>query len=509
MVFFYRNSVDEGCLRMKKHNLLNAILFAIQAALSVIFAVYVLKLNVLPDSANIICLICLGLAMISSAFLLLGKTKIKRIMCTFIAGILSIIMLIPIGLLMKTDHTLENLQGETTVYHTGYEILVRKGDFAEILNDISEYKFGIDTSYDKKSANEAIKNISEKLGGATLNYTEYSDSSSLWAALVETKVVDVVIIESTFYEMFEELYLTQGDNIENYVKKVENITVSINVEQPSEPTPDNTTQKLKDLNKRPFVLYVSGIDVSGKITMRSRSDVNILIVINPITKKMVLATVPRDTYVPFPGITNGARDKLTHAGVYGDNCSVSIATLEEYIYTGVKIDRWIRVNFTSVQRIVDALGGITVESKYNFTQSGHSFVKGKNFLNGSQALAFARNRKSFNEGDMQRGRNQLEVIKGIFNKAISPAILTAYSNILEEVMDCIQTNLSYEDITGLVKMQLSDGASWDIETASIYVNYKYDYCYSMPTYGKLCVGVMSETSRQEVLEKINNVIAGK
>ena len=91
---------------MKKHILLNSMLFAIQASLSVTFAVYILKLNVLPDSVNIICLICLGLAMISSAFLLLGKTKIKRIMCTFIAGILSIIMLIPIGLLMKTDHTL-------------------------------------------------------------------------------------------------------------------------------------------------------------------------------------------------------------------------------------------------------------------------------------------------------------------------------------------------------------------------------------------------------------------
>ena len=107
---------------------------------------------------------------------------------------------------------------------------------------------------------------------------------------------------------------------------------------------------------------------------------------------------------------------------------------------------------------------------------------------------------------MQRGRNQLEVIKGIFAKAISPAILTCYSDILNEISGCIQTNLTYEDITGLVKMQLSDGASWDIDTASIYVNYKYDYCYSMS--GKLCVGVMSEKSRLEVLEKINSVIKG-
>ena len=134
-------------------------------------------------------------------------------------------------------------------------------------------------------------------------------------------------------------------------------------------------------------------------------------------------------------------------------------------------------------------------------------MKGLNQLNGKQALAFARNRKSFAEDDMQRGRNQLEVIKGIFNRAISPAILTSYSAILNEISDCIQTNLSYNDITGLVKMQLSDGASWQIDTASIYVDYKYDYCYSMSGQ-KLCVGVMSEESRLQAIEKINQVLNG-
>lgn len=496
------------CLHLKKIKLFNCITFALQLALSVVFVTYLIKLNILPDSANVICVVVIAIANVLTAFFFAGKTKRKKIACTFISCILCIIMLLPIRVMKITDNTLKNLQGETTVYHTGYEILVRKDDKAKILNDIASYKFGIDTSYDKESANEAIKHISEKLNGTTLDYKEYASSATLWEALVTSKEVDVVIIESTFYDMFDELYAVEGDRADNYVKKVENITVSIEVQKPEAPNPDKDTQpdKQKELNKRPFVLYVSGIDVSGKITMRSRSDVNILIVINPITKKMVLATVPRDTYVPFPGVTNGSPDKLTHAGIYGDNCSVSIATLEEHIYTGVKIDRWIRVNFTSVQRIVDALGGITVESKFDFSQSGYSFVKGKNNLNGAQALAFARNRKSFGEGDMQRGRNQLEVIKGIFAKAISPAILTCYSDILNEISGCIQTNLTYEDITGLVKMQLSDGASWDIDTASIYVNYKYDYCYSMS--GKLCVGVMSEKSRLEVLEKINSVIKG-
>ena len=493
---------------MRKLKLINVVLFAAQMALSIVFSVYILKLNVLPDSTNVLFVVFLSLVLILSGLMLIGNTKPRQILCAFIAGLLCIIMVFPVRVIKHTHHTLNNLQGESQVYHTGYEILVRKDDSAQILNDISKYKFGIDTSYDRESANEALKNISHKLGDIALYYEEYSNSSALWSALVDTKVVDVVIIESNFYDMFKESYASQNDNIENYVRQIENITVSIDVEKPEETTPEEKpVEPLKPLNERPFVIYVSGIDTAGKITTRSRSDVNILIVINPKTKKIVLATVPRDTYVPFPGVTNGEYDKLTHAGIYGNNCSVSIATLEQYIYTGVKIDRWIRVNFTSVERIVDALGGITVESKYDFALHGHFFKKGTNYLNGEAALAFSRNRKSFAEGDMQRGRNQLEVIKGIFAKAISPAILTGYADILNEITDCVQTNLSYEDITGLVKMQLSDGASWDIETASIYVEYKNDYCYSLGSAN--CVGVMSEKSRLEVLGKINDVLAGK
>lgn len=495
---------------MKKIKLLNGVLLAIQSGLSIIFITYMLKLNILPDIVNIACIALLVIALLLTSFLFIGKTKVRKIACAFIASILSIIMIAPIVMMKKADHTLRNIQREATVYHAGYEILVRKDDKATILNDLTEYKFGIDISYDQKSANEALKSISKKLNGITLQYTEYNSSASLWEALVDKKEVDVVLIESTFYEMFAESYAASGDSVSNYVKKVENITVTIEIEKPVEPNPDEDKkdEKPKTLNKSPFVIYVSGIDVAGKITMRSRSDVNILIVINPNTKKMLLTTVPRDTYVPFPGITNGMYDKLTHAGIYGDNCSVSIATLEQHIYTGVKIDRWIRVNFTSVKRIVDALGGITVESQFDFSMNGYRFVKGKNYLNGNQALAFSRNRKSFAEGDRQRGKNQLEVIKGIFYKATTPAILTAYSDILNEIMDCVQTNLTYEDITGLVKMQLTDGASWDISTAPIYATHSYDYCYSMSSAGKIDVAIMSESSRLEVIEKIKAVLRG-
>ena len=494
-------------MQKTKLKLLSAILFSIQAALSVVLVVYIFKLNVLPDMIAYACVLGLTLLIIVSAFLFFMKGTTKKIICACISFILSIIMLFPIHVMWKTDSTLTHLQGETNTYHSNYEIIVRKEDQANILSDIIGYKIGIDTGYNYESAKEVLSDIERKMK-TTLDVSEYSGSSTLWAALTESKEVDAILLDHSFYEMFRESYELLNDDIGNHVKIIDNITVSIDVETPPKTPPAVTdSEQKKELWEKPFVIYVSGIDTAGKITTRSRSDVNILIVINPKMKRMLLVTVPRDTYVPFPGVTGGSYDKLTHAGIYGDNCSVSIATLEQYIYTGITIDKWIRVNFTSVERIVDALGGITVESKYDFKSGSYTYVKGLNQLNGKQALAFARNRKSFAEGDMQRGRNQLEVIKGIFNRAISPAILTSYSAILNEISDCIQTNLSYNDITGLVKMQLSDGASWQIDTASIYVDYKYDYCYSMSGQ-KLCVGVMSEESRLQAIEKINQVLNG-
>lgn len=491
---------------MRKPKILSCILFAIQLSLSVILIYYIFKLNVIPDKYAFTCVFLIALFAIITAFLIFMKGKVKKIVSACISLVLSIIMLYPISIFRHTDNTLENIPGETNTYHSDYQILVRKDDSAKTLSDIADYKIGIETAYDSESVREVLSEIEGKLN-KKLDTTDYGNHTELWGALIDTKNVGAILIDNSFYEMFEDSYLLMNDSIENYVKIIDKVTVSVEITTPPTQPPASDPAPEKSLSEKPFVLFVSGIDTAGKITTRSRSDANILAVINPNTKKMLLVTVPRDTYVPFPGITGGANDKLTHAGIYGDNCSVSIATLEQYIYTGVNIDRWIRVNFTSVEKIVDALGGITVQSNYNFKSGSYTYVKGANDLNGKQALSFARNRYSFAEGDMQRGRNQLEVVKGIFNKITSPAILTKYSQVLDEIKDCVQSNLSYDDMTNLVKMQLSDRASWQIESFSINVDYKYDYCYSMPGM-KLCVGVMSEQSRQQAVNKINSVLNG-
>lgn len=218
--------------------------------------------------------------------------------------------------------------------------------------------------------------------------------------------------------------------------------------------------------------------MEGAVSTTSRSDVNIIMTVNPDTHKILLTTTPRDYYVPIPDISGGMPDKLTHAGLYG--VDASMRTLEE-IYD-IDLSYYARVNFTSLIKIVDALGGIDVYSDYAFTADagGYSFQEGMNHMNGEQALAFSRERYSFSDGDNQRGKNQEAVITAILNKAMSPAILKNAGEIISDVSDSVETNMTQKEMSKFISMQLSSGASWDIQSASTQgiLAGEYQPCFS-------------------------------
>ena len=243
------------------------------------------------------------------------------------------------------------------------------------------------------------------------------------------------------------------------------------------------------ITKEPFVVYLSGVDTRGDLTDKARSDVNIIAAVNPVTKQVVLINTPRDYYVDLAG-TN-SKDKLTHAGMYGIDESMRVL---DDLY-GVETQYYARVNFYGLTKIVDALGGVDVYSEQTFTtkvmqipdKNGNlyddyfSFTEGMNYnVDGQAALAFCRERYSFSDGDNQRGRNQMAMIKAIFNKATSPAILSTYGEVLDAVADTMITNMPYEDISSLVKMQLSDMSGWNITSYSVTGYGGTEECYSMP-----------------------------
>ena len=265
------------------------------------------------------------------------------------------------------------------------------------------------------------------------------------------------------------------------------------------------------ITKEPFVVYLSGVDSrSGDLNEKSRSDVNILAVVNPKTKRVVLVNTPRDYYVDLAG--TDSKDKLTHAGLYG--VETSMATLGN-LY-GVTVDHSIRINFEGFIRIIDALGGVDVYSDQAFTSVGSpgyydptTFVEGWNHLDGKSALAFARERHAFATGDIQRGINQMKVIDAMLNKIKSPALLMGFSKIMDAAADCFATSLSQNQISALVRMQLGDFAEWDIESYTVTGSSgSSTKCYSAKGQ-KLYVMKPDESSVAKAKEMIASVLGGE
>ncbi len=271
-----------------------------------------------------------------------------------------------------------------------------------------------------------------------------------------------------------------------------------------------TGAEANKITKEPFVIYLSGVDTRGELTEKARSDVNILAVVNPVTKRVALINTPRDYYVDLAG--TDSKDKLTHAGLYG--VETSMATLGN-LY-GVNVDHYIRINFAGFISIVDALGGVDVYSDQAFTSVGSpgyydptTFVEGWNHLDGKAALAFARERHAFASGDIQRGINQMKVIDAMLNKIKSPALLMGFSKIMDAASDCFVTDFSQEQISALVRMQLSDFADWDIQSYTVTGSSSTSTkCYSAKGQ-KLYVMKPDEAAVSKAKEMIASVLGGE
>lgn len=270
---------------------------------------------------------------------------------------------------------------------------------------------------------------------------------------------------------------------------------------------DAASQHSLSVTDRPFNIYISGIDVYGDIDQKSRSDVNLIATVNPDSHKILLTTTPRDYYVPIPGVSGGERDKLTHAGNYG--VETSMETLEE-LY-GVEIPFYVRVNFTSVEEIVDVMGGIDVESELAFKTGKEAgeivdVKEGMNHFNGKQALAFVRERKSLPSGDNQRGKNQQALLTAMIKKAVSPMVVRYANGMINSVAGNAETNMSEAQIKSLIRMQISTMKGWDIESVAAQGDdSRRMNCFSYSG-GSLYVTVPDESSVDDIRQKMEKLM---
>lgn len=222
-----------------------------------------------------------------------------------------------------------------------------------------------------------------------------------------------------------------------------------------------------NLDQDPFILYVSGSDSYGDLSNFGHNDVNLLASINPKTKQVFLFSTPRDSYIKIPCFNN-VPDKLTHSGTVDIKCSID--TLQE-LYD-IKINYYLKVNFTSVRSIVDEIGGIDLYNEQYFNTFASMYEKENQFefkvgdlhLNGHQALSYVRERQYFGDERM-RGVNQEKVIKAIVKKMSSPSVLLNYQKVLQTISKSFESNLTVSDLSKLAQLQQNDNRPWT------FVNY--------------------------------------
>lgn len=403
----------------------------------------------------------------------LRRNKAGKLIMGIVSLLLSGAMLYGVVAVNSIQSALSKIVGKMTETEIT-EVRVMNDNPATSMGDTKGYTFGYIADADTKNTQSILDEISKSFG--TIKSKGYDSMTALADALYDDEV-DAILINQGYVDL-----LTEKDGYTDFRDQTR-VLYTYTTTHEVDPIVPNTS-----ITKEPFVVYCSGIDARvDDISTKSRSDVNILAVVNPTTKQILLVNTPRDYYLPLA--RNGELDKLTHAGLYGIDESMKVLG---NLY-GVQADYYVRVNFAGLVKIVDALGGVDIESDANFscvpmetpdgngdyTYQKYSFTKGINHVNGSQALAFARERKAFADGDNRRGQHQMTVIKAIVNKACSSAVLTKYQELLKAASDAFITNMPYADISSLVQMQLGDMADWNITTYAVSGEGSTEYCYAL------------------------------
>lgn len=486
--------------RRQNRHLGGKILAILQLILSVVFMGLIFKLDVLPTKYFIAASIILIL--LALICFLLQFRKHAHWAGKIISFIVILVMIFGSVYVAKTIYTLGSVTKVKAYQTDKIVIAVLADDPAESLDDAKDYKFGIMAGNDRSKVDLAITQMNSNLD-SEIDTIEYSSYSEQVEALYTGKI-DAMIYNQALDELIEE-------NNPGFLEKVRIIdNFKVETEIYMEDIPD------LPITKEPFVVFLSGMDVYGELEQTSRSDVNIMACVNPTTKQVLLVSVPRDAYVEIPGITYGEKDKLTHAGMYG--IQYSIAAMEEIFDLDIRY--YVRINFTSLIMMVDALGGIDVESDYAFstyykqynadtdTWSYYEYNKGMNHLDGIYALAFARERMNAAGGDYQRAKNQQKVIAALLEKIKSPAFLTGYTGLLSSLEGKMDTNFTSQQLASLVKMQLNDNADWNIVSSSVYGISSEEYCASYAG-SPLAVEVLDDDSIEAVKEVIDKLMKGE
>ena len=475
--------------RKSNRHTIGKVMAIIQIVLSVVFMAVLFMINVLPMKYMAI---VFGILMFLDMFSLGSQfTRSAHVIGKIDCILMCVLLILGNVYLIRTNATLFSITNNTYKVDR-IAIAVLDSDSAQTIEDASGYTFGAQVIGGSDKVEQAIDQITKELG-QDLYYENYEDPYAMVQNLYDGNI-QAIIYNTAYDSSLTERFPTFSQDI----RELKHIEIKTEVQ--------NISGDKKDVTKVPFTVFISGIDTEGSISTTSRSDVNMLVTVNPTTHQILMTSIPRDYYVQLPGISGEYYDKLTHAGLYGADCSMN--TLSQLF--GIDIDYYAKVNFTTLRDMVNALGGVDLDSRYEFTTiSGEYFVEGMNYdVDGSSALAFARERYNLPNGDNDRVINQQIVLKAIINKCMSPAILTGYMGIMDSLSDSFETSLSQQQISSLVRMQLDQGSGWEILSSRVVGTGDENTCYSSGD-NLLYVMVPDYSSVETVAGFINRMKSGE
>ena len=470
----------------------------------------IIKLNLLP--AKFIVLVSLVMVILCLIILLILHFKAKKFLPRILAGFVALCMCVGLAygnyFIYKTDNTFDVVTSLADSKATTTSIVVLKSSSIKKESGLKDKKIGTILDMDKKPT----KRMLDDLNKDNIKYTakDYSNLDELMEAFYSGEV-DAICLNEKYRDILHE---TQA----YFTFQTDTRIVHQNVHYTKVEKNDNPSDPVNDISKDAFTVLVSGNDSYGTLQdSNTRSDANLLLTVNPKTGTILMTSIPRDYYVELVcsdddselACPEGSYDKLTHSGLMGIKSTEK--TIEKAL--GIKINYNVRINFSSVVNLVDALDGIDLDIKKGeevdifYVNSQPGLSVGKHHVDGETALAFARERHAYLDGDNQRVRNQQKVFKAIFNRIVSPKMITNYGKFMDALAVAFDTNLSGDEISKFVKYELNNMPNWNIESYAIVAEPDYQFCYQSQSYASVVQqnDIMNEVAKK----KIQAVLKGK
>lgn len=476
-----------------------SILLSVVLVVSSFYLLYqVIRLNVLPS--KFLFPLTIGVVVLDAIFILLliyfSKNVVSKIVCIVLTLFICVASCMGGYYISKTQNVLSNITNVAKHAKNTVSVIVKESSSIKNKSQLNGVSVG-SLRLNEQGSKKVLKELSSE--GIVLNQTEYDSMTALLEAFYNGEVDSIIINESSRSQILD---MEAYSNFDSNTRVVYQTSYKVKN--------NDSASAVSDITSKPFNVLISGSDTRGGFDENGRSDVIMIATVNPKTHTILLTSVPRDFYVTTAcdagdGCMQGALDKITHTGIHGTNTTKR--TVEQLL--GIEINYTFKVGFDTVTELVDVLGGVDVyvEPGYATTTSEFSVHEGVNHLNAQQALAFARERYSYTEGDRQRTKNQQQVLMGIVKEATKPSVITNYAAIMDTMANTFSTTMSNEEITDLIKYQLNNNPTWKME--QYMVDGTGDTLMCAELGDAASVMVPDQSTVKMAKDKINAVLAGK